>query len=438
MMKYLYLNFRLLIFFCLFSFLGIYQSFAQSNSNEIHHVIILIDRSSDMEPEKGEKVWDDIFKYLNDICFDNSKGRPLLIPNQDYLSIVSFGTMKMNDFSNYITDDIGYTFKRDFTKSSIYDFKRSIKQSGWRVANGGFFRFKFGYPTIALPVAIKFFGENYTNQEFNNTYIIQITDKVPNKSEESKYELVNENPEIVNEADQIRERFKNNFTISKIDSLSYSFRRDNSNPNKNTGKYYYLDVFSLNPNKVINLDNILVFKQPIELSRFSDKYSGKLSVTKKENDNFIAKNVVISFKLNNKIIKKDTIIFSDNFSNYTSNINVLNYKKGDTLIAEASINAQYNNDFYKGTMVSEKQYSNLKKSIYGKFEPKEKVLFFFPLSNSMFKIFGFMGSQKSAIILINIIFWLVLLVLVWIYIRYLSKQPYPVKIKQFEIIINKQ
>lgn len=411
--------------------------FGQSIPCETNHVIILIDRSSDMEPEKGEKVWNDIFKSLDDICFNTSNDRPLLIPNHDYLSIVSFGKMNENNLNNYInTGNFGYAFKRDFTKSSIDDFKKIIKQSGLRVKNGGFFRFKFGYPTIALPYTVKFLGEKYTNQEFNKTYIIQITDKVQNKTKESNYELGDEDTKIANEADKIRVQLEENFTIVKIDSICKEYRRE-KNPNKNAGDYYYLDVSYLKPSKGINLDNILDIKLPFELSRFSDKYCGKLYITKKENENFTAKNVVISYKLNNKTIKKDTIVFLDDVYNYISNIDVLNYKNGDSLVAEVFISTQYKNDFYKGTIVTEEQYSNLKKSINGRFETKENFLFFISLNNSIFKVFGFVGSQKSVVILINILFLLILLGFVWIYIRYLSNQSYPAKIKQFEITIGK-
>jgi hypothetical protein len=451
MMKYLYLNFRLLIFFCLFSILGTYQSFAQSVSNEIHHVIVLIDRSAGMQPKNSSEL-KNVFNKLKEVCFqkiDSTIGRPLLIPNHDYLSIVTFGLNKIplnpSDFEKYIQingsfDKNGFTkygsyASRNFNDNIFDELYSTIGKCGLRGRidlnpKSSFFNFPFCYPTVALRLSINHIANHLNGQEFNRTFIIRITDKMRNDHsiDKGSFELSGLNKPVQDSVLSMQKRFAAAYTLKEGEEIEI-----NRVKTKLYQGDYYIQTFLLVPEPAVNIDNLISFTHPFELFRFPDKYSGQLKISKKANKDFEVKNVTLSYKLNNEIIKQDTIFFADEVSDYASAIEIEKYENGDVFVAEASISALYTNDFYKGTLVNERQNPNLIKEINTRFEPKSKYLFFIGLSDKMYRVFSFWGSQKSVVLFLDITGILLLILVIYLIIKIYSNRIYTPKIDQFII-----
>ena len=452
MMKYLYPNFRLLFFFCLFSFLGIYQSFAKSDSNEIHHVIVLIDRSAGMQSPNSSELRN-VFNKLEEICFqeiDSTIGRPLLIPNHDYLSIVTFGLNKIpsnpNDFEKYIQingsfDKNGFTTYGSYAShgfnDSIFDeLYTTIGKCGFRGRvdinpGSSFFNFPFCYPTVALRLSVDHIANHLNGQDFNRTFVIRITDKMRNvhSIDNGSFELSDLNISVQEHVRDIQNNFSASYSLNERKEIGIN----RTKTKHYQGDKYYIQSFLLEPRSAVGIDNLISFENPFELSRFPDKYSGQLKFSKKSNENFEIKNVTLSYKLNNEVIKRDTIVFLDDVSDYKSKIDLKNYKSNDVFEAETYISARYINDFYQGTILNSSQYPNFKKTINCEFEPKEKWWFFIPLSDSAYKAFGFIGSQQTVVNVINIISLTFLLVLIWFILRFIANKPYPAKASQFTI-----
>lgn len=405
-----------------------------------NHVVLLIDRSAEMEPQKGELIWDDIFEHLNTICFDSINGkRPLLIPNHDYLSIVSFGKNYRNSseagLNNYITtDDFGFTYKNEFSLSALDNFKSDINRIGWRERDGGFFCYTNGYPSIAISYTVRFLGIKFENQEFQNTYLIRITDRVPNIGNSEISEIHHEGPRTVNETLEVKTQLNKNYVIIRENNYSEEFLREEDN-NERSGEKYYVDFFLLEPKRQVIYDNIITQNPVLELTRFPDKYVGELTIEHQPNEDFKTERLDVVYTVNDKVIKKDSIRFSSEKNTYSSIIEMpVDSYEADTKV-DFYLTAQYKNDFYPGTVVSGYQNENLSKQLNITFDPKSKILGFIPLSDSMFSFLGKFGveTQSKAGTVVIIIFFTLFIILFMLLIKYIASRTYQPTAVQFDI-----
>lgn len=426
--------YKLFYFFLIFFLFKSGFVSAQTFPKERNHVVLLIDRSAEMQPERDEQIWNDIFQHLNTICFDSINGnRPLLIPNHDYLSIVSFGTNTEHNLHNYITtEDFGFTYKNNFSTKILQDFKNNINRIGWRVYKGGFFRFPYAYPSVAQPFALKFIEENYTGKTFQKTYIIEITDKIQNKSVDSWHELEDLPRTMKNQVSKVIGNFNDNYIINQHKAYSADFKREEDFRDR-SGENYYVDVFSLNPKKQIVYDNIITQNPLLQLTRFPDYYAGELNITHLPNTYFKAQSLDIIYTLDDKIIKKDSIIISNEINTYKSKIEVPDENYELNAKINFYLTVQYENDFYSGTLLTGYQNKNLSKQINITFEPKSKVLGCITLGDSLFSFLENFGikNQSKAVFIVNIIVAISSILLVILLIHKIASHPYKPLYSQF-------
>jgi hypothetical protein len=419
---------------------------AQTSLKEKNHVILLIDRSAEMQPERGERIWNDVFKHLNSICFDSINGkRPLLIPKQDYLSIVAFGKNFENNLNNYITQDkFGYTYNKDFTSQSLNDFKKAIEEIGWRERNGGFFCFKNAYYSIAIPYALKFLGKNYRGERFQNTFLILISDKVPNMGNYETSEFQSEGSYIVNLVNEVRIQLNKNYILNLKKTYSKDFKRQ-EDYNDRSGEKYHVEVFTLEPKQQLIFDNIIKHDPLLELSRFPGYYKGTLAIKHQPNNLFKTEKLDIIYSVNGKQVQKESITNFDNKNSFKSTLKVPDFVYGSNIKIKFHLTSQFKNNYYPGFLLTGFENENLAREIVAKFEQKHKILGITTLSDSLFSFLGTLGikSQSGAITIVNIALVLIALLLFItlsvIIIKNIAKRPYKPQLSQFEFeILNDQ
>lgn len=416
-----------------------------------HHVIIMIDRSAGMQPERKEPTLESVFDRLHEICFEvtdtASMSRPLLTPGHDYLSIVSFGMKNLDDpdFNRYIqTGDnfvskgrrnYGTYYKTDFDSNVINELYNTIKDIGIRGSQSGFFDLTHAFPNSSIPLALAHVNAQHASQQFNRTFIISISDKVRNSSRVGSELVEYEHTLNVKKVEKLENDFEGSLNKINISYPRSEFRRKHSRYSYK-GKKYYIDVLELKPSiNGLSIGGILSFPSNIKLSRHPYQYKGEVTFSQKDvkdTSRFAIQELILDYRLNVKNIKRDTASFVDG-PQYASAIAIEKYRKGDSLQVTASLSVEYRSAFCKGTYINSEQYPNLRGHIKGEFEAPIQSLLGIPINDWMLENLG--SQQKSKSILDLITFSLVFLLLFMVFLlllRYLTRKPYAVSANQFQ------
>jgi hypothetical protein len=446
-MRYFYQIFRSSLF--LLFLLIHHTNYGQIAPKETHHVILLIDRSGGMEPEKESEV-EYVFEELEKICFekiDESVGRPLLSSSQDYLTVISFGIKDFSDpeLKNYISTytirrkGFGFYLKKAQKKGGLHKLYNVIKSIGLRKYNGGFFDLEYAFPTTSIPLAINHISNEVKENKFNRTFVIRVSDKEKNSdgvgSELKQYE----NDLNIENITKIENLFSDGIRKKWMSSLSWDMRRKRSTSHSYKGEKYYIDVIELKPTiKGVSIESILKFKSVMVLKRFPDKYEGNITFKLKRNPVFTPVSVHLEYKLGEKLIKRDTLDFiKSNLDSLTSKVSLdkRNFQIDtlSTLILQVSLLAEYENEFYPGTLINTNQYSSLQTKITGEYERTAKIVGWIPISDWMLRIGKDQAQAKDILDIVFIVLICLAIILILILrVMYLSRKPYAAKIDQFK------
>lgn len=198
-------------FITLISFLLSFFPYTIHAQDEIHHVIISLDRSGSMVHPDGDYSYRDenvaqvkslIKEVIEYTKKKDSKGRPLL-QDGDYLSFVGWGLDKGDDsLNNYVVKNFGFKYNTISANSStsIDNLYKKIS----RLVTRGVFSKNWSIVSISQQITLKYL---YNDTAFiNRTFMFLITDK----------EFNGENMDPIQELSKTKEGYGNSLRIENV------------------------------------------------------------------------------------------------------------------------------------------------------------------------------------------------------------------------------